>query len=141
MQRRRTISFAITCCALLVSCHDSSSALIPATALGRFATEWLSAHNRGDTHSIVHFTVTHGGSLRMTSLQEDSAVHAAVQFARDTGPLVAVKLLHSSDTALSVLLCSRSADTLRVLFKPASQPSLTQVVVQIDRRPAARGDR
>jgi hypothetical protein len=141
VRRRYATSLAVIWSALLLSCRDASSSVIPSTPLGRYAVEWLSAHNRGDTHSIVHFTVTHRGSVRMTPLQEDGAVHEGVQFAREIGPLVALKVLASSDTALAVLLRTVRADSFAILFKPASQPGVTPVLVQVDRSPAGRTER
>jgi hypothetical protein len=69
----------------------------------------------------------------MTGPQVDSAVYAAVKYARDVGRFVPVKLLESSDTSLVVLLRSESSGDFTVRFTPALQPSTSQVVVQVDR--------
>ena len=131
MRRCFSTGLALMALAPLLSCRGSSSSVIPATTLGRFASAWLLAHNRGDAHSMVTFTLEHRGQVRMTPFQEDSAVHEGVVFAKKVGSLTPLTRLHSSDTALVVLLRSAAGDTLKASFRPATQPSTTQVVMQI----------
>jgi hypothetical protein len=131
MLRSRTTAFLLLGLVLVSACRDAS--VIPPTPLGQIATDWLTAHNRGEGHAAVHFTLTHQGSVRMTGLQVDSTVYAAVKFAQDVGRFVPVKLLESSDTSLVVLLRSARAGDFTVRFTPAVQPSTSQVVVQVDR--------
>jgi hypothetical protein len=120
-------------CALITAFGCRSPSVVPDTPLGRVATDWLTAHNRGEGHAAVHYTLTHKGALGMTGAQVDSAVYELVKFARAVGPLEPVRLLESSDTSLAILLRSRSAREFTARFKPAVQPALTQVAVRIDR--------
>jgi hypothetical protein len=110
-----------------------NAAVVPDTPLGRVAADWLAAHNRGEGHAAVHYTLTHQGELRMSGAQVDSVVYASVKFAQAVGPFVLVRLLESSDTALALLLRSGSSGNFTARFKPARQPAMLQVAVQIDR--------
>jgi hypothetical protein len=123
-------------CIALVSCRDGAA--VPDTPLGHVATDWLAAHNRAEGHAAVHYTLTHQGELKMTGAQVDSAVYASVTFAQAVGPFVPVRVLESSDTALALLLRSRSSGEFTARFKPAVQPALLQVAVQIDRAEPGR---
>ena len=117
------------------SCRDASSSVFPATPLGRMGRDWLTAHNRGEGHAIVHFTMVNRGTAPMSGAQTDSAVYAGVQLARQLGPLVAIEVLQSSDSLLAVLLQSAdtSTSTWTAQFAPARQPSPVKVVVQVVR--------
>ena len=63
-------------------------------------------------------------------------VSASVRLAQTIGPLVPVRVLYATDTALAVLL--RSADTAssvwRARFHPAPQPALVDVLVEVNRQ-------
>ena len=107
--------------------------MLPATPLGSVARDWLFAHNQGDGHAAVHFTLENRGSAAMSGAQVDSAVYAGVKFARDLGPLVLVTLLQSSDTSLAVLLHSKTGDKWKARFTPAAQPSMVKVRVELGR--------
>jgi len=105
----------------------------PDTPLGHVGHDWLAAHNRAEGHAIVHFTMVNRGSAGMSGAQMDSAVHAGVQLAERVGPLVPVRLLSSSDTALSMLLRSADGSLWNGRFTQAVQPSLVKVEVQVVR--------
>jgi len=105
----------------------------PDTPLGHVGHDWLAAHNRAEGHAIVHFTMVNRGSAGMSGAQMDSAVHAGVQLAERVGPLVPVRLLSSSDTALIMLLRSADGSLWNGRFAQAVQPSLVKVDVQVVR--------
>ncbi len=105
----------------------------PDTPLGTVGHDWLAAHNRAEGHAIVHFTMVNRGSAGMSGAQMDSAVHAGVQLAERVGPLVPVRLLSSSDTALIMLLRSADGSLWNGRFTQAVQPSLVKVDVQVVR--------
>jgi hypothetical protein len=116
---------------LLLNCRDEASSVIPSSPLGRYASAWLLANNRGNAHALVHFIMGSQGSLRMSAFQQDSALREALGFARQQGRLVAIRLLSTSDTSLAVLLHSDSTGTLRAVFRPAPQPNVAQVIVEL----------
>ena len=120
---------------LLIGCRDASSAVIPETSLGSAAKAWLFAHNQGDGHAMVHFTLENRGSAPMNGAQVDSTVYDGVRFAREVGPVQAVELLQSGDSVLSVLLRSKNGDVWRAQFTPAAQPSPVRVRVEVSRAP------
>jgi len=105
----------------------------PDTPLGHVGHDWLAAHNRAEGHAIVHFTMVNRGSAGMSGAQMDSAVRAGVQLAERVGPLVPVRLLSSSDTALIMLLRSADGSLWNGRFTQAVQPSLVKVDVQVVR--------
>ena len=105
----------------------------PDTPLGHVGHDWLAAHNRAEGHAIVHFTMVNRGSAGMSGAQMDSAVHAGVQLAERVGPLVPVRLLSTSDTALIMLLRSADGSLWNGRFTQAVQPSLVKVDVQVVR--------
>jgi hypothetical protein len=117
---------------LLVSCRDRAPTF-PETPLGHVGHDWLAAHNRAEGHAIVHFTTLNRGRSAMSGAQMDSVVRAGVELAQRVGPLVPVRLLHSSDTALIMLLRSADGSLWNGRFKPAVQPSLVKVDVQVNR--------
>jgi hypothetical protein len=123
-------------CIALVGCRDG--AVVPDTPLGHVASDWLAAHNRAEGHAAVHYTLTHQGSLKMTGAQVDSAVYESVKFAQAVGPFVPVRVLESSDTALALVLRSRSSGNFTARFTPARQPAMLQVALRIDRAEAGR---
>src|SRR5215471_1790200 len=93
---------------LLLACRGGMPDF-PETPLGHIGHDWLAAHNRGEGHAVVHFTMLNRGSAAMSGAQMDSAVRAGVELARRVGPLVPVQLLYSSDTTLIMLLRSRDS--------------------------------
>jgi hypothetical protein len=130
---KRHLVAAVVLCVPVVfpSCRDAT--VIPDTPLGHIASDWLAAHNRAEGHAAVHFTLAHQGTLRMSGAQVDSLVYASVKFAQDVGPFTPVRLLHSSDTSLTILFRSRSAGDFTARFKPVAQPAQSQVTVEVDR--------
>jgi hypothetical protein len=131
--RRFTILPALCAAVGSPGCRDD--AVIPDTALGQVASDWLAAHNRAEGHAAVHFTLTHQGTLRMSGAQVDSAVYASVNFAQSVGPFAPVRLLQSSDTSLTILMRSRSAGDFTARFTPVVQPAQSQVAVYVERAP------
>ena len=118
---------------LLVGSCRRGEAGFPETPLGHVGHDWLAAHNRGEGHAVVHFTMLNRGSAGMNGAQMDSAVRAGVQFAQRVGPLVPVRLLVSSDSMLVVLLRSADDSLWSARFTPAAQPGLTKVNVEVAR--------
>ena len=120
---------------LLASCNDAAARVFPDTPLGRTGRDWLAAHNRAEGHAVVHFTMVNRGAAPISGAQTDSIVRDGVRLAKTIGPLVPVGAWQSSDTLLSVLL--HSADTASTLwtaeFRPAVQPNLVKVRVQVTR--------
>ena len=112
----------------------------PDTPLGHVGHDWLAAHNRAEGHAIVHFTMVNRGSAGMSGAQMDSAVRAGVQLAARVGPLVPVRLLSSSDTALIMLLRSADGSVWNGRFTQAVQPSLVKVDVQVVRADINTGE-
>ena len=131
MRRLYATVWAVVWSALLLNCRDEASSVIPSSPLGRYASAWLVANNRGNAHALVHFILGTQGSLRMSAFQQDSALAVALRFARRQGRLVAIRLLYTSDTALAVLLRSDSTGTLRAVFRPAPQPNSAQIIVEV----------
>lgn len=132
---------AVLASVLLLGCRDPASSVIPATPLGRFASAWLAANNRGDAHALVHFASEHQGGTKMTGFQSDSALAEGLRFARQQGRLVPIQLLHSSDTSLAVLLHSDSTGDLKAVFRPAPQPNVAQVLLEVSHpQPTPNGD-
>ena len=66
---------------LLGSCRGGSPGF-PETPLGHVGHDWLAAHNRGEGHAAVHFTMVNRGSAVMSGAQMDSAVRAQVEVDR-----------------------------------------------------------
>ena len=123
---------------LLFGACRAGSPGFPETPLGYVGHDWLAAHNRGEGHAVVHFTMVNRGSGGMSGAQMDSAVRAGVQFAQRVGPLVPVRLLYSSDTMLVMLLRSRDDSLWAARFTPMAQPGLVKVAVDVS--PAHAGD-
>ena len=123
---------------LLGSCRDGSPGF-PETLLGHVGHDWLAAHNRGEGHAVVHFTMVNRGSAAMSGAQMDSAVRAGVQFAQRVGPLVPARVLYSSDTMLVMLLRSRDDSLWSARFTPVAQPGLVKVGVEVSRVHAGDG--
>ena len=121
---------------MLASCRDAGARVFPDTPLGRVGRDWLAAHNRAEGHAAVHFTMQNRGLAPVTGAQTDSMVSASVRLARTIGPLVPVRVLYATDTALAVLL--RSADTASIVwtarFHSAPQPALVDVLVEVNRQ-------
>ena len=117
---------------LLGSCRGASPGF-PETPLGHVGHDWLAAHNRGEGHAAVHFTMGNRGSAAMSGAQMDSAVRAQVQLAQRVGPLVPVRLLASSDTMLVMLLRSADDSLWSARFTRVAQPALTKVDVEVNR--------
>ena len=126
---------AILVSVVLVGCRDAGSVVIPETSLGSAAKAWLFAHNQGDGHAMVHFTLENRGSAPVNGAQVDSMVYDGVRFAREVGPVEPVELLQSGDSVLSVLLRSKNGDVWKAQFTPAAQPSPVRVRVEVSRAP------
>ena len=122
-----SLAFLLACRGGAPDFHD--------TPLGRVGHDWLAAHNRAEGHAAVHFTMLNRGSAAMSGAQMDSAVHAGVQLAERVGPLVPVRLLYSSDTALIMLLRSADSSVWSARFTPVVQPSFVKVAVELERTP------
>jgi hypothetical protein len=131
MRRLHKTSGAFAWLILLLGCQDAGSSVIPSTPLGRFASAWLLANNRGNVHALVHFASEHEGTVKMAPSQQDSALWEALRFANSQGRLVPVQLLHTSDTSLAILLRSDSTGIFKAVFRPVPQPNTTQVSVEI----------
>ena len=129
---------ALLASVLLLCCRDAASAVIPETSLGAAARAWLFAHNQGDGHAMVHFTLENRGSAPMDGAQVDSTVYDGVRFAREVGPVEPLKLLESGDSSLSVLLRSKRGDVWKAQFTPARQPSPVRVRVEVSRASEAQ---
>jgi len=82
---------------------------------------------------MVHFTMGNRGTAPISGRQMDSIVYAGVKVADSLGPLVAIKTLESSDSALAVLFRSKDGGTWTARFTPMRQPSLVKVAVQVNR--------
>lgn len=122
---------------LLGSCRGGSPDF-PETPLGHVGHDWLAAHNRGEGHAAVHFTMVNRGSAAMSGAQMDSAVRAQVQLAQRVGPLVPIRLLYSSDTTLIMLLRSRDDSLWSARLTPVRQPGLMKVDVEVNRASVPR---
>jgi hypothetical protein len=133
VRRLYATAWGVVSSALLLNCRDGASSVIPSSPLGRYASAWLLANNRGNAHALAHFILGSRGSLRMSAFQQDSALGEALGFAKRQGRLVAIRLLYTSDTSLAVLLHSDSTGTLRAVFRPAPQPNVAQVIVEVSR--------
>lgn len=123
----------LTPLAFLLACAGAPD--FPETPLGRVGHDWLAAHNRAEGHAAVHFTMLNRGSAAMSGAQTDSVVRAGVELAQRVGPLVPVRLLYSSDTALAMRLRSADGSLWNARFTPAVQPSLVKVAVELKRTP------
>jgi hypothetical protein len=132
----RLVRIGVLSVVVLASCRDAASRVFPDTPLGRTGRDWLAAHNRGEGHAVVHFTLVNRGSALITGAQTDSIVSSGVRLAQAIGPLVPVRLMYSTDTALAVLL--QSADTASrtwtARFRPVVQPNFVKVQVEIRKR-------
>ena len=122
-----------------VAACSKGAAVIPETSLGAFAKEWLFAHNQGDGHAMVHFTMGNRGSVRMSGAQVDSTVYDGVRFARELGPLEPVRLVQSTDSSLAILLRSKAGVVWQARFTPAAQPSTVRVHVAVSAAPSDVG--
>ena len=69
----------------------------------------------------------------MNGAQVDSAVYDGVRFAKQVGPLEAVKLLQSSDTSVVVILRSNLGDEWKARFTSPPQPSQVKMLVHVSR--------
>ena len=118
---------------LLVGSCRQGQADFPETPLGHVGHDWLAAHNRGEGHAVVHFTMLNRGNGGMSGAQMDSAVRAEVQLAQRVGRLVPVRLLVSSDSMLVMLLRSTDDSLWSARFTPAAQPGLVKVDVEVNR--------
>jgi len=118
----------------LLACRAGSPDF-PETPLGSVGHDWLAAHNRAEGHAAVHFTMLNRGSAAMSGVQTDSVVRAGVELAQRVGPLVPLRLLYSSDTALIMLLRSADSSVWSARFTPAVQPSFVKVAVELERTP------
>lgn len=121
----------------VAACRDD---MFPATPLGRAGRDWLAAHNRGEGHAMVHFTMENRGTRTMSGAQTDSAVYAGVKLAQELGPLVPVRLIYSSDTSFAVLMRSAKRGMWTAEFKSAVQPSLVKVLVRVESHPEASAE-
>ena len=124
-------SVALALSVVLVSCRDAASAVVPRTALGEFAKEWLFAHNQGDGHAMVHYTLGNRGAAGMSGAQVDSTVYDGVRFAKAVGPLTPTALVESSDSSLTIQLRTEKGDAWTARFTPAVQPSAVRVRVAV----------
>ena len=107
--------------------------MLPGTSLGTFAKEWLFAHNQGDGHAMVHYTMGNRGTAPMTGAQSDSAVYEGVKFAQAVGPLTPTERLESTDSTLAILLRSAKGEVWKARFTPAPQPNPVRVRVVVSR--------
>lgn len=119
--------------ALLGGCSPRQAPVIPDTALGKTATEWLFAHNRGDGHAVVHFTTRNRGGRRMSPAEEDSTVLAGVTASKQIGHLTPTAVVVSSDALLVLRMQSDSTGVWQVRFSPAPPTSTVRVRVQAER--------
>ena len=117
----------------LASCTEAGAGVLPATSLGAFAKEWLFAHNQGDGHAMVHYTMGNRVAGQMSGAQVDSTVYAGVKFAQAVGPLTPTSLVESSDTSLAIRLTSAKGEVWTARFTPAKQPSPVRVRVDVSR--------
>ena len=115
---------------LVASCRDH---VLPNTPLGKLAAGWLHAHNEGDGHAMVHFTLVNRGAAPMNGAQVDSAVYDGVRFAKQVGHLDPVKLLQSTDTSVVVILRSNIGDEWKARFISTPQPSQVKMLVHVSR--------
>ena len=128
--RFRAGRFGLVALMVVTSCRDR---VIPATPLGKLAAGWIHAHNEGDGHALVHFTLVNRGSAPMNGAQVDSAVYDGVRFAKQVGPLEPVKLLQSTDTSVVVILRSNIGDEWKARFTSSTQPSQVKMLVHVSR--------
>jgi len=126
---------AILVSVVVVGCRDAGSVVIPETSLGSAAKAWLFAHNQGDGHAMVHFTLENRGIAPVNGAQVDSMVYDGVRFAREVGPVEPVEVLQSGDSLLSVLLRSKNGTVWKAQFTPAVQPSPVRVRVEVSHAP------
>ncbi|HUQ82708.1 MAG TPA: hypothetical protein VM076_16275 [Gemmatimonadaceae bacterium] len=124
-------TLVLTMSVVTASCRDAASAVVPRTALGTVAKEWLFAHNQGDGHAMVHYTLGNRGAARMSGAQVDSIVYDGVRFAKAVGPLTPTALVESSDSSLTIELRSENGDAWTARFAPAPQPSNVRVRVAV----------
>jgi hypothetical protein len=121
---------ALIALTMVASCRDR---VLPNTPLGKLAAGWLHAHNEGDGHAMVHFTLVNQGTAPMSGAQVDSAVYDGVRFARQVGHLDPVKLLQSTDTSVVVILRSNIGDEWKARFTSPPQPSQVKMLVRVSR--------
>lgn len=138
MRRRVARSVALLSSSLVLACGGSARVVLPETTLGTVAKEWLFAHNQGDGHAMVHFTLGNRGSAGMTGSQVDSAVYAGVRFARELGPLEPVALMWSTDSSLAIVLRSKTRGFWTAEMTLAEQPSPVRVKVNVRGGSASR---
>ena len=84
--------------------HTSNT--IPATPLGRFATEWLTLTVTPDSAAIVAFTRAHQGTLAFSPSELDSTVADMRGFTGALGPLTPLRTASSTDSVLVVMVRS-----------------------------------
>lgn len=115
---------------LLCHCSPSPTPVLPRSALGQFAREWL-AMTAADSSGIARFAREHQGTLPFTPAQLDSVVADLRQFIGALGPLTPVRTIAATDTSLTVLLRSDKAGTWKGLFRPVRLPSHERVTVDV----------
>lgn len=118
---------------MLASCSDAGSGVLPATLLGVFAKEWLFAHNQGDGHAMVHYTLGNRGAAQLSGAQIDSTVYDGVKFAQAVGALTPTQVIESSDSSLAILATSVKGEVWKAQFTRATQPSPVRVRVEVSR--------
>jgi len=109
------------------------SRVFPQTPLGKLAADWLFAHNEGDGHAMVHFTLVNRGAAPMNGAEVDSAVYDGVRFAKQVGRLDPIQLVEATDTAVVVILRSKIGDEWKARFTAAPQPNQVRMVVHVSR--------
>lgn len=114
-------------------CGDAASKIVPSTPLGESAKAWLFAHNRGDGHALVHYTLGNRGTGALNGAQFDSTVFDGVQFSKTVGPLAPTSLVESTDSTLTIALRSERGESWTARFTPTIQPSAVRVRVVISR--------
>lgn len=129
----RLLSGLVLALAILSACRDARSAAFPDTPLGQAGRDWLAAHNRGEGHAAVHFTLVNRGDAPANGAQIDSMVSSSVRFAESAGPLTPVELSYATDTAVVVLLRAKDGGLWTARFTPAVQPALVKVAVEVTR--------
>ena len=118
--------------AFVTACRDAGS-VFPDTRLGQTGRDWLAAHNRGEGHAAVHFTMVNRGEAPASGAQIDSMVSASVRLAQTAGRLVPVELSCATDTAVVALLRAKDGGLWTARFTPAVQPALVKVAVEVTR--------
>jgi hypothetical protein len=121
----------IALCCVTTACRDTATAIVPPTPLGTAAKAWIFAHNRGDGHAMVHFTLRNRGRAAMNGAQVDSTVFDGVRFSKTVGPLTATAVTASSDSLLTLQLRAEDGARWTAKFTPAEQPSAVRVRVDV----------